>query len=207
MIVTLGLLSPNDEKILNNAIKYLIDEHKKISDEWINQTKSTLNLKKKTLRYLNDNPEAEELLFNYISFLELETLNIRKELLSEFQIRTRVKTSNSIWQKKETYLSNSHQGNIPINKCFNDLLGTRIILDDFRHQDIQNLLSKLQTYSENLKCIDSSKNGYYGTHIYFHLNNFTFPWELRVWKKSDEKSNIESHKIYKQDYTGWEREI
>lgn len=30
MIVTLGLLSPNDEKILSNAIKYLIDEHKKI---------------------------------------------------------------------------------------------------------------------------------------------------------------------------------
>lgn len=69
MIVTLGLLSPNDEKILSNAIKYLIDGHKKISDEWINQTENTLNLKKKTLRYLNDNPEAEELLFNYISFL------------------------------------------------------------------------------------------------------------------------------------------
>ena len=93
----------------------------------------------------------------------------------------------------------------------NDLLGFRIIIDgEFSFLDIKDFVesnySNLSGYK--LKCIDSSKNGYFAIHIYFSKDgsNYFFPWELQVWKKSDEVNNISSHKKYKQDYTNWEQQ-
>ena len=36
--------------------------------------------------------------------------------------------------------------------------------------------------------------------------NYKNQWELQIWNKEDEERNINSHKIYKQDYTRWEIE-
>ena len=44
------------------------------------------------------------------------------------------------------------------------------------------------------------------THIYFQGlrgDNFSFPWELQIWSKSDEKKNIDSHYKHKQSYKEW----
>ena len=58
-----------------------------------------------------------------------------------------------------------------------------------------------------LKCIDSSKDvGYIATHIYFKKDNYSFPWELQIWDKTHENSNIMLHEQYKQDYIKWEEE-
>ena len=57
----------------------------------------------------------------------------------------------------------------------------------------------------NLKVIDSSKGEYKATHIYFRDGNYNFQWELQIWNKCDEATNIESHRKYKQEYVKWEK--
>lgn len=61
-------------------------------------------------------------------------------------------------------------------------------------------------YNGALKCYDASKDGYVATHIYFKNGNYSFQWELQIWDKFHEKTNIISHEQYKQEYTKWEKE-
>lgn len=91
----------------------------------------------------------------------------------------------------------------PINKCFNDLFGCRIIVNN--DYELNYLLSLINKLYPDLKCINASKNGYKAIHIYFHNGNFVFPWELQIWLKKDEENNRQSHKLYKQGYTEWEQ--
>lgn len=125
--------------------------------------------------------------------------------LNQFgHINTRIKGQNSIEYKIENYVLNHENGNVPINKCLNDLFGIRVIIaEDISHKDIQNYIT--DRYPA-LKCIDSSKGDYIATHVYFKDDNFSFPWELQIWKSSDKDKNLSSHKQYKQEYTKWERE-
>ena len=67
-------------------------------------------------------------------------------------------------------------------------------------------LPRCVTKYSDLKCINSSKDEYNATHIYFKKDNYTFQWELQVWNKVDEANNINSHERYKQDYVKWENE-
>lgn len=122
------------------------------------------------------------------------------------KINTRVKTQNSIEFKTKNYSENHENGKVPINKCFNDLFGIRIILEqNLKHKDIQSFIKEKH---KDLKCIDSSKKegNYKATHVYFSTNNYTFPWELQIWNKADEENNLKSHEKYKQDYVKWEAE-
>ena len=137
-----------------------------------------------------------------------ENLNIIISLggikLEKSIIDGRVKAQNSIEYKIENYICSHEGGKIPIKKCFNDLFGVRVIInDDFEHSDIKKYVDQ-----NNLgyKCIDSSKNMYKATHIYFERGNFFFSWELQIWNKKDEETNYKSHKEYKQEYTKWENE-
>ena len=104
----------------------------------------------------------------------------------------------------ENYIKNHEEGKIPINKCFNDLFGIRIICNE--ELSFDKIVKLINNKYSNLKCIDSSKNEYKATHIYFKKDNFTFQWELQVWNKTDEIRNINSHEKYKQDYIKWENE-
>ncbi len=80
-----------------------------------------------------------------------------------------------------------------------------IFSQDINHEIIKQFIEN--KHDEKLKCIDSSKIvGYVATHVYFKKDNFSFPWELQIWDKSHEKSNIELHEQYKQEYTKWEKE-
>ncbi len=106
--------------------------------------------------------------------------------------------------KIENYIKNHENGKVPISKCFNDLFGIRIICNkELSFAEVSNLVN---TKYNNLKCIDSSKNEYKATHIYFKKDNYAFQWELQVWNKQDEANNINSHEKYKQDYVKWENE-
>lgn len=126
------------------------------------------------------------------------------DLKLKSEINSRVKSQNSIEYKINNYMSEKHNnGKNPINKCFNDLYGIRIILSgSFKYDEIKEFVEK--RYS--LKCINSSKGEYVATHIYFKKNNYSFQWELQVWDKEHEINNIRSHEKYKQDYTKWEKE-
>ena len=119
-------------------------------------------------------------------------------------VNIRTKSKNSIEYKIKNYNENHENGKVPISKCFNDLFGIRIICS--KELSFNEILELINIKYNNLKCIDSSKNEYKATHIYFKKNNYTFQWELQIWNKKDEINNINSHEKYKQDYVKWEKE-
>lgn len=93
------------------------------------------------------------------------------EVLKHIRYNTNVRETNisltcqknSIEFKIENYIKNHEDGKIPINKCFNDLFGIRIICnEELPFDKVRKLVS---TKYSNLKCIDSSKNEYKATHI------------------------------------------
>lgn len=85
------------------------------------------------------------------------------------------------------------------------MFSVRIILNSqLTFQSIKEFVLDKFPYVD--RCIDSSKGEYKATHIYFKLDNYSFPWELQVWNRHDENSNLISHKKYKQEYTLWEKE-
>ena len=103
------------------------------------------------------------------------------------------------------YITKNDNGEIPINKCLNDIYGVRIILEE--NVEYNRIQKFIKDNFLNLKCIDASKEQYKAIHIYFKKDNYSFPWELQIWNKSEEQSNKISHKNYKQEYTKWEQQI
>ena len=95
-------------------------------------------------------------------------------------------------------------GKEPINKCYNDLFGIRIILD--KKIEFDEIKEYVENNYKNIKVIHSLRGDYKATHLYFKEDNFSFQWELQIWNKEDEECNINSHKNYKQDYIKWENE-
>ena len=145
---------------------------------------------------------------NYREFINQNNI----KLLMEFKkfnsenatVNVRTKAKNSIEFKIENYIKNHENGKVPINKCFNDLFGLRIICN--KELSFDEILNLINTKYDNLKCIYSLRNGYKATHIYFRKGNYAFQWELQIWNKIDEKNNINSHEKYKQDYVKWKNE-
>lgn len=193
---------------LDKLILFILDKYNEIFEEW---KKSDLyipiNQKEKLVKDIDN--DILNTILNYRHFINANNLELKLlindlDLLST--INTRVKTQNSIEFKINNYRGQKHEfGKIPINKCFNDLYGIRIILpDDINHKFIEEFIKN--KYDKKLKCINASKGDYVATHIYFKINNYSFQWELQVWDKKHEKSNIISHERYKQEYTKWEKE-
>lgn len=82
------------------------------------------------------------LIWGYRNFLLFDKDMIRIPFsLNQFgHINTRIKAPNSIEYKIEKYVLNHEDGNIPINKCLNDLFGLRVILaEDVSHKEIQTI--------------------------------------------------------------------
>lgn len=196
----------NDLKLI---IDFILNNYQKVCIEWDNHCKTTyfINLKSKTVKNINEDSKIVEYIYNYLNFILNVSINMDFDCLDfeKSTIRSRVKTQNSIATKIKIYSGEEHfYGEIPIKKCLNDLLGFRIIIDDAF--DFSNIEKYINNNYKFLKCIDSSKNGYSATHIYFSKRgcNYYFPWELQIWRSEDEKSNLDSHKKYKQSYTKWE---
>ncbi len=164
------------------------------------------NLKKTCVAKFRSNMDMLNTVWYYRGLLNDEFISIMFDL-SNMQRKTllitsRVKAQNSIEYKLDNYTQNHEHGEIPVNKCLNDLFGIRVVIDDdFCTQDVMNYM--YENYS-SYKCINSSKGTYEAVHIYFSHGNHSFPWELQVWNKSDELNNYNSHKEYKQGYTAWE---
>jgi len=120
-------------------------------------------------------------------------------------LRWRVKDYASLIYKAHQKNAETN-GEFPINKCINDLLGFRIV-DINYSQNIEKVKEHLEYLKRNkhrIRHINSSKNGYKGYHVYFNgLNNCCFPLELQIWDSKDERRNLELHKEYKQNYLEW----
>lgn len=192
---------------LEKLINFIIKKYDEINLEWEkNENYNQLNMKKIQVADVYIDKEKLNYIFNYRNFINDKFPYIFSELqqigfLSN--VTSRVKALNSIQYKIENYKLNHEDGKIPLKKCLNDLLGFRIVL--LNDIDYNSVKSYIKDIFPSLKCIKSTKKEYDAVHIYFgNENNKKFQWELQLWNKSKEKTNLKSHAEYKQNYTKWE---
>lgn len=194
---------------LENLIKFIQIEYTDLSDKWEESNYyAKINWKNTLVYELLENEKALNIIFNYREFINENNIKLVmdfKQFNTDIaKVNIRAKLRNSIEFKIKNYILNHENGEIPINKCLNDLFGIRIICKkEISNTQINELI---KNKFPNLKCIDSSKKDYKATHIYFKKDNFSFPWELQIWNEINEKNNIYSHEKYKQDYVRWEKE-
>ncbi|MCK1158315.1 hypothetical protein MX000_05320 [Streptococcus uberis] len=143
--------------------------------------------------------DFQTLITNYKSALNRNIIVI-SEIQNHFpEIRLRIKQAESINEKLLYYMGNDvTNGKVPINKCLNDFLGFRILIDD----NLENLLKILDENKSMLKISRlylRVEGEYRGLHLYFkNGNNKYFPWELQIWHKDHLTINENSHKEHKQ---------
>ncbi|ASV67562.1 nucleotidyltransferase family protein [Cytobacillus kochii] len=142
---------------------------------------------------------------NELIYLYAQIIGLIKELFN-CNIIGRIKNEESILNKLQKKKAEQN-GSFSINKVLNDLLGFRIIDKNFG-----NNINKIKTILDNLKEKEGFRilhkeriNGdYRGYHIYFMGKDAKhFPLELQVWDTKSELINLDSHEIYKKDYTSW----
>lgn len=197
---------------LEILVDFVEQKYEQLLNEWkISDLYVQINQRKILVKNISEDRSLLSAVLNYRTFINDKNLELKMGLDSlnlESEINTRVKAQNSIEQKINNYMTERHEyGEIPMKKCFNDLYGIRIIFEEeVNHKEIEEFInSRFCEY--DLKCIDSSKpEGYVATHIYFQKDNKSFSWELQIWDKSHEESNISLHRQYKQAYTKWELE-
>lgn len=194
---------------LDKLINFIQTEYIDFTTKWEQSNYySKINLKNTVVCDILENKVLLDAIINYREFINENNiqlvLDFKQFTTEKSKVNIRTKAKNSIEYKIKNYMENHENGKVPINKCFNDLFGIRIISKDgLTYNEIENLITN--KYS-NVKCINSSKKEYKATHIYFKKNNFSFQWELQIWNKIDEINNIQSHERYKQDYVRWENE-
>ncbi|HCQ5685445.1 TPA: hypothetical protein OLY49_002869 [Clostridioides difficile] len=116
-------------------------------------------------------------------------LNTRK-IDFKFPVSYRIKSYHSCLIKYDKYYPN-----MELNKCFNDLLGIRIIVDSYYELFEQDLSSFRLADMRTGKAND---DGYRGVHLYYQKSNLHYPIELQINTKVDRQINDLLHMyIYK----------
>ena len=188
-------------------IQFIQTEYLDFTNKWRKSNYySKINLKSTQVCEILENKKILNIIMDYREFINENNIQLmmdfKKNNTNNSKVNIRTKAKNSIEYKIENYNKNHENGKVPINKCFNDLFGIRIICaNKINYEEIENLIKA--KYRE-LKCIKAYRKEYKATHIYFKENNFTFQWELQIWNECDEINNIRSHEKYKQDYVIWE---
>ncbi len=198
---------------LNDQITTLIQVHDAVEGRWLEEVVKTnlslINFNKKQIKHIDTDLSILEYIYKYRNFLAKFASNINLVLaLSDIQ-RTRVKEVLSISGKIRRMGANTSVGNgsVPINKVLNDLYGARVIREeDFDYDCLTQEIK--ETYGDRVKVINScNEAGYKAVHVYFREKRGHFPWELQIWRKSDEDNNIALHKEYKRDYINELKEL
>lgn len=193
---------------LKVLIDHIDDSYVSVTDEWKRQTGGApVNLKRTMVSCISVDSPIYNSVIEYAGMLndQCKDIALQLALVCSCEVTTRVKTQNSIEFKIQNYKTEAHEfGKVQINRCINDLFGVRIFLKppiDF--DDIFSFIR--ETYGDKYRILDSSKQDYRAIHLYFKKDNYSFPWELQIWNECDSKSNLISHKKYKQEYTAWEK--
>lgn len=187
---------------LQEQIIIFLNLYSTIEEAWLDHVKENkiniVNMKK--VRVVEMKEDAILYIWLYRQFIVRMIPFITIELVDAGFNRFRVKESMSITTKlkKKLYDSRVNCGRVEIIKVLNDLLGARIIIDsDIEYDEIVAQLKKRFPF---LLIKNSSKDGYFGVHIYTKAAKGSFQWEIQIWEKCDEVNNIESHEKYKREY-------
>lgn len=201
--------------VLEKLIGHIIKQYDIVNKKWIQDSLyQKINLKKEIIKNIYNNKFIYETILNYRAFINKEIINLILDMQNKYNINKcssieiRIKTQNSIEFKLKNYFDNHENGETQVIKCFNDILGLRIIFDNsIKYEDIKMLVDNK---FPKLKCILAIRgegiNKYKAVHIYIRDGKYNFPWELQVWNRKDELNNKKSHKKYKQEYAKWELE-
>ena len=196
---------------LKKLIDFMQTVYTKITKEWFQVSTRQVNLKKRYVSDIELDGEIYKAIAEYIQLLNERSANfsLSFDSICASPTSSRVKNLNSVEYKIQRYKSDEQHelGKVPINKCFNDLFGARIILDPpIALTDILAFISS--TYANEYRCMDASKLDYKAVHLYLRAkqDNRAFPWELQIWNLCDAEKNLISHNEYKQGYTSWEKE-
>lgn len=201
---------------LEEIVDFMIKEHKKSNERWRNsEYYSKMNLNKIKVKELLNSKKLENIL-NYREFININNINLMQELKEKFaigntKILNRVKLKNSVEDKIVQYNTEKHEnGQIPVDKCLNDLFGVRAIYDSELDYEIVRRFIEEKFPNNKIKCVNRNiKNDegiliYKAIHLYFKEDNYNFQWELQIWNAENELMNFTSHEEYKQRYIVWE---
>ncbi|MEK5415270.1 hypothetical protein [Paenibacillus sp. FSL L8-0708] len=213
-----------------DSIKALVIDicsvHSSFSRDFNGMAKSQiLNLRKRSVSNIFSKDSATEKKGTLLESSFLELIHEYQDALGKiiinmdyeydykhFDFRLRIKQRDSIINKLFHYrYTKGEQGGMPINKCLNDLLGFRILINDFDHtcEEVSNFFAELGLIDYKLFCYDASKeDAYKATHIYIFGENNFFPWELQIWNPIHAERNELSHKEHKskREYINWPQE-
>ena len=208
---------------IKDLLANTIDLHDIVSLKWQTYAKEQdiqiFNQKAMRVSKIDDNGLIDTVI-EYDRYLtNLEELRIFSEFdCPGFIVNTRIKAQNSILDKLDDYCTYSdHKGEVPVNKCFNDLFGIRIITDcqDLTYDDIEQCVRPYDCLSIEDKSFSKgvSKANYIAVHIYFkgkgpnEERNKKFRWELQIWTKQQEANNQKLHLKHRFKYRDWESEV
>ena len=192
-----------------SIIDIIIQEHNNHYYEWVKNHKKPIDLKKTQVNHIFDlnskiiNENFRIYMNSYINSLNFLYLKLADRINNNLDVKIigRTKDQSSIILKLSRKMDDC-DGKFPINKYLNDLLGIRIIDNSYNY-----VIKDLKKHIENIdrvRCYEKFNEFYRGFHIYFQGPcNFAFPIELQVWDKKDEINNLNSHEIYKKEYTKW----
>lgn len=205
-------MEPRDLKIAESIcqlIEGLLSLQKDCHSQWKEDLDSLGTFNFKSLRVYKAIPDE-----TFIQFIEryrerlkdiqmvllVQTLKAAFSDLGQFDYR--VKEYDSYRDKLNRYVTGAQEGKIPVNKCLNDLAGFRIQLYvDLPFDEVIAFVREKFPNQSEVKCLNSSKNGYFAVHVYIKDVNQMPVWELQIWNNCDRENNIKSHSAYKQDYT------
>lgn len=189
-------------------------------------SQAEINLKSKQVKDIQETLD-QDFRYEFLSYLiyyrlQLNELNlnilltakqnfrVNPDLSKKINFSYRVKRIESTFFKLERYMQKSTGGRVSINKCLNDLMGHRFIIEfDEGLKVLKNYVDGLVRESSifNIKRFrifkrefQKSQYSYKAVHIIYYNDNHSLPWEIQFWRKKDEQANLESHKKFKQNH-------
>lgn len=170
-------------------------------DNSLNMNSQTIyNIYNKDTNYIED--DFYNLLKKYYDDCSVFIVNqkINFKSITDKNIRSRLKETDSLIEKIHKKMSHDN-GKFPINKVVNDIIGYRIIDDNFESENEEKLFEILKNDNKRIRILNRNLKGYKAMHIYFRgQNNYCFPIELQIWDGKYKDENLKSHIIHKQGY-------
>ena len=164
--------------IERKPMKNSILELNGLSEEKLHQLsyRSKLGLSlKNTLHHFEKNQILSEL-------IEMRRWLNELDLLDEVDLDYRIKSVESIEGKYNRYINSNRQ----TRQIFNDILGFRGFCDDY--DDVRDLDSSIFHIADMTKG-KKNDDGYRGMHIYYEVDNFTYPIEIQFKTLYDRQIN------------------